>query len=494
MKHEEASMIRRTATKMQNTARGLGSALGGLALAAALVSGAGVMAPSPAQAAVASAASAAALSEIDQITFKDGRIVKGEILEETDTTVRMRVVMFGTSAETTYQKSDILAISRGVAQAPAAEAPATGRNERSAPRRPDRPREAQVGAEKVYVIELLGEFGRDISQTPIREAVEDARKNGADVVLFVLENDWSANAFEERGDEEGAFDQFFRAEAMFDIFKFDLKQGWDEQPRVAFWVKRGMGGAAFLPLISKEIYFHPEGKIGGLGNLEYQFGSTGDEVVRQKQISLRLKTAEGAALLGGYDPQIVEAMAMLSEVFSYRIEGGRAVIVRGYPDPAKGEILLTDDGQEDREDTIQQLARNQGNDVLTLDATLAQRLGVSKGTAATVEDVVFQMGLGRGYEMIEGQSDRIMQGWTRSLVNAERQLRELWEQFGEIQVGGDRNDRRRARAMQIRTLERMIAVIRKYEEAVIPQRLGVPPRDWMETRIAQIRLEQLADN
>lgn len=484
-------MIRRTAKKMQNTARGLGSALGGLALAAALVSGAGtlgVMTASPAQAGYAAVA-----SEVDQITFKDGRIVKGEILEETDTTIRMRVVMFGTSAETTYQKSDILAISRGVEAAPQAQAPSTGRNERNAPRRPDRPREAQTDAEKVYVIELMGEFGRDISQTPIREAVEDARKNGADVVLFVLENDWSANAFEERGDEEGAFDQFFRAEAMFDIFKFDLKQGWDEQPRVAFWVKRGMGGAAFLPLISPEIYFHPDGKIGGLGNLEYQFGSTGDEVVRQKQISLRLKTAEGAALLGGYDPQIVEAMAMLSEVFSYRIEGGKAVIVRGYPDPAKGEILLTDDGQEDRADTIEQLARNLGNDVLTLDATLAQRLGVSRGMAATVEDVVFQMGLGRSYEIVEGQSERIMEGWTRSLVNAERQLGELWEEFGRIQVAGDRNDRRRARSMQIRTLERMIALIRKYEEAIIPQRVGIPPRNWMETRIESIKLEQLAD-
>lgn len=468
--------------------------LGRAALACGLMATAGVV---PAGVAVSGVAvtgvaeATVAFGSVDQITFADGRIVKGEILEETETTIRMRVVMFGTSAETTYQKADILAIKRDVETAEAA-AEAPRQPERSG-RRTSRDREAAPGAEKVYVIELVGDFGRDISQTPMREAIEDARKNDADVVLFVLENDWSVNAFEERGDEVGAFDQFFRAEEMFEVFKSDLKRGWDEEPRVAFWVKRGMGGAAFLPLISKEIYFHPEGKIGGLGNLEYQFGSTGDEVVRQKQISLRLKTAEGAALLGGYDPLIVEAMAMLSEVFSYRIEGGKAVIVRGWPDAGKGEILLTDDGEGENQDNIQQLARNQGNDVLTLDATLAQRLGVSKGTAATLDDVIFQMGIGRNHVVVEGQSDRIMEGWSRSLINAERQLRELWEQYNEVQVAGNQQQRRRARSMQIRTLERMIAMVRKYEEAVIPQQIGVPPRNWMEIRIESIKLEQLAD-
>ncbi|MFX8523840.1 hypothetical protein ABTM10_20375, partial [Acinetobacter baumannii] len=68
--------------------------------------------------------------------------------------------------------------------------------------------------------------------------------------------------------------------------------------RVVFWIKRAMVGAAFLPFVSKEIYFLPEGRMGGIGTL--QDFDLGDKRVNEKQISLRLGHAEGIAIQGGY--------------------------------------------------------------------------------------------------------------------------------------------------------------------------------------------------
>ncbi len=447
-----------------------------------------------AHAASAGFASAAFMMEKDKVTLRSGVVIEGEILEETPTTVRMRVERYGIVSEITYDKAEIIAIKKaekteGAEETPATKpaTPTTPNTQRPAARTPD------ANTKRVYVINMTGEFGREITQTPIRDAVKDAHQQNANVLVFVLNSEWRANAFEELPDDAAAFDQLFRADPIFPILREEIPRMFGSDVQTVFWVKKGMGGAAFLPMVCKNIYFHPDGKMGGVGNLSTMFGSTGDEVVRQKQLSLRLATAKGAALDGGYDTQIVEAMTMVDKVFSYRIEGGKPVIVPGYPDPARGEILLTDDGREENEDTIEQLARGQGNDTLTLSADLAQKLGVSKGTVATLDDLLFSLGVARNHERVDDQADRIMENWTRGLERAERDIQRLWDDFRQIQVAGERKDRQRARGRQIAVLEQIQGVIRRYKESLIPQRFGVPDDRQIQTIIEGIRLEMLRD-
>jgi hypothetical protein len=139
-------------------------------------------------------------------------------------------------------------------------------------------------------------FGEDISQTPIRNAVRDAKKYDVDYLVVVLETDWSqvkGGVKEDQGDEVGAFDQLFRTKTSSPSFTEDIPHEWTKQPQIVFWVKKAMGGAAFLPPTARRSTSAVKGKMGGIGHLNKIFGSTGDKVVQEKQFSLRLGHAEG---------------------------------------------------------------------------------------------------------------------------------------------------------------------------------------------------------
>src|SRR5690606_22528637 len=110
-----------------------------LTLLAALGAGALTLAPNVALA--QNAAKAAALSEdgtYDKVVFRNGRVVEGQILDETDTTVQMRIVVAGISTVTTYLKTDILSIEKDLKVEGASETPAPSPG---TPTRPGKPAE-----------------------------------------------------------------------------------------------------------------------------------------------------------------------------------------------------------------------------------------------------------------------------------------------------------------------------------------------------------------
>jgi hypothetical protein len=69
----------------------------------------------------------------------------------------------------------------------------------------------------------------------------------------------------------------------------------------------------------------------------------------------------------------------------------------------------------------------------------------------------------------------------------------MWRNYQEIQVGGDRRERQQARSRQISTIQDMIRLMRRWEEALNPREVGVPTREQLEILEQQIRMEQLAD-
>ncbi|MBX3360718.1 MAG: hypothetical protein KF705_04645 [Phycisphaeraceae bacterium] len=431
----------------------------------------------------------------DQVIFNSGRIVEGKILSETDSKLKMLVVIGGMSVETEYDKSEILSIKRDAITPESVDAAPASTQTRPAARSSS-PVNPVADGTKVYTIHLKGWFGEDISQTPLREAVRDARQNQADYLIVIMENDWDMKRFGNLGEipnEVGFFDQFRRAEDMDPIFTVEIPREWEKQPKVVFWVKRAMGGAAFLPLVCKDIYFSSDAKLGGIGGLEKSFGSTGDEVVREKQFSLRIGRAEGMAITGGYDPRLIRALARTEYVLSVGFEGGRPVYHEGMPRADRGEILLTDDGQGENEDNIQQLARGEGNDNLTLKADIAFKIGVSKGTVDSLEDLMRELGIARTYTLIPGKSDQIFKNWSEGLQRASRDSRKLWEDYQRIQVGGSYEERRRARGQQIRLLDDLEKVLKRYEEALNPGQLGLPGIGDIGILRERIKLDQLRD-
>jgi hypothetical protein len=431
----------------------------------------------------------------DQVIFKNGRIVEGKVLEETATKLKMVVVVGGLSVETEYDRSEILSIKRD-AITPDAAVPAENKTTSKPSTRTTSPTNPVTDGAKVYTIHLKGWFGEDISQTPIRQAVADAKQHEPDYLVVIMENDWDASrmgGFGEIKDEQGFFDMLFRAEDMDPIFTAEIPREWSKPPKIIFWVKKAMGGAAFLPLVCKDVYFSSEAKLGGIGGLEKNFGSMGDEVVREKQFSLRLGHAEGMAITGGYEPKLIRALARTDYVLSVGFDGGKPVFYEGMPRADRGEILLTDDGKETNVDTIQMLARGEGNDNLTLNADLAYKIGVSKGTVDTFEDLMRELGIARTYTKVEGKSDQIMENWREGVEKAKRDCRRIWEDYGRIQVGGDYAERQAARGRQLRLLGDLEKILKRYEEAVNPGQLGVPDIGNIGVLRERIRLDQLRD-
>jgi hypothetical protein len=460
--------------------------LGVFTLAPALTIGLGI-------AATASPAMAGFQTK-DTIIFRSGRIVEGKVLKETATHVQVEIDVAGIKAITDYAKSDILSITKAETsdEAPAT-TPATASDKRpsTAPAKV----EPVEGAPKVYVVELKGKFGVDISETPIRNAVRDARRHEVDYLIFVLDNDWSMIRYgkvEERSDDESEFQGFFRAEKINPAYTEEIEREWTKQPRVVFWVKKAMGGAAFLPLSCPEIYFHPQARMGGIGKMD-KMHTQADQVVREKWFGAGMAHVEGMAIRGGYDPRIVRAMARDDFVLSVRYEGGRPVLLERMPENSD-EFLLTDDGKDEREDTEEDLARGLGNDNLTLDADLAFKLGLSKGTVGTLEDLLFKLGIHRNHEMVKGQSEQIMRSWRNGIESAKSELRRIWSDFQRVPDGGaNYEERTRNRGRRLRYIEQMQGLLRRYDEAINPRELGIPDYDTLELMKSQLQLEQLRD-
>ncbi len=432
----------------------------------------------------------------DQLIFKDGRVVKGRVLEETETQVRFLVIVAGIEGEQTYNKADLLAIDRGPEGGEAKAEATTQAHNGDGADHPDAP--ADANAPGVYVVNIEGHFGRDITPTTIRQIAKDIVKQRPQYVILVIDNAWGTLSGQEFGDDVNQFDQLFLTEDIEPIFTKELPVMLGYEPKIVAWVKNAMGGAAFLPLNFDTIYFSSEGRIGGIGRLEEIYGTMGDERVREKQFSLRLGHARGMAITGGYDAKIIEAMARTEYVLSYRIDNGKAVLINAEPDTDRGEVLLTDDGQGDNEDTIQERARDKGNDNLTITADIAKTIGISKGTVDDLDSLLYELEIDHNYRLIDAREERIRKQWTRGVENAERQLRDLMEEYGRIQVAGERRERQAARSRQIATLRKIISLLERYEEVIgvrmfrMPEG-GVPSVPQIEVMIEQITQEQMKD-
>jgi len=435
------------------------------------------------------------------LIFRSGRTLEGVVISESPTKVKVKATQDGISFETEYDRAEILTISKkgpSAAEAPA-KAPAAAKPDAAAPKaEAATPPENTSGKVNLYWMDLEGKFGEEITQTPIRRQIKDAQANKADVIVMFLNADFSENPLEQLPNDAANFDEVFRAESIVPIFTEEISREWDTPPRLVMWVRQAMAGASLLPFVIPEIYMHSEGRIGGIGNLSIMFGSMGDDVVREKQRSLRLGHAEGWAISGGYDgTRIIRAMARVEYVLSVRYVNGKPELFEGYPSNP-GEELLTDDGKEGNADSLPDRVAGRGNDVLTLDARLAKLLGVSKGTIDTRDELLVALGIDQTYRDVPGRSRQIQKQWNDGLDNARRTLRRLVEDYGDVRVAEPNNyqNRTKARGQRKAILNQMKGLLKQWGEALSArflQEYGIPGIPDIDSIIETIDLEQQKD-
>lgn len=470
------------------------------------------LAMGPATVRAASAESAASESATEDVLILDsGKEVRGRIIEETATEIVMEVEFRGMMTRTTYLVSEVLEIKRGVASERAAATPANEvteaaktaeRNRKSDAERPDWVNDE---TSMLYVAELKGFMGLDVTTVPFDDLFKDVDRQFNDLVdvpgtdgerqvradkrdknIVVLKLDC-------RTDPRRGFDGLFVAEQLAPAMQRERAKG----RRIVFWVENAGGGAAFLALMGPEIYMMREGWMGGVGTLD-DF-DIGDELVNEKQISLRLGHAEGWAIYGGYGEvgvKIVRAMTREQFWFAARLVGGKPEVL--LEDPREnpelhggGWTILADDGKGDNADDDEAL---KGNDVLVLEADWAQKLGISRGVADTIDELAFALRVEKNYyELPETRAKKILEGWSEEIDNVIRQVNEgdngrprgdLWIKFDDVPKFAKSTDQLLGRRIAI--LRQIHSLIGRYADVLDP---AAGWRGQIEVMIEQLKQE-----
>lgn len=468
-----------------------------LALAAALGMGLGLSAPALAQSGKPDSGKQGDQPKVDiakavkkdLIIFRSGKQVEGVVLSESATEVKFLVIVGTLRSEATYPKSDILEIKKDAFKP---EADAGKKDEKKGedkddtgvePINPAAPVDVNgkpVPAEnvKVYIVNFTGEFGRDLSRTPLKKIMDEAAAVKPDVLIVRFDHVFSLYG-QQRDDwdiGQGDYDQLEKARELDTLLgdRLATDPAFKNTKPVA-WVKKAMGGAAFLPFTFQDIYYTSDAHHGGIGGLERMFGNTGDQVVREKQRSLRLGRAKGLAAKGKHDERIMAAMSDGRYIMSYRMEGGKAELLMRMPE-SPDEILLKDDGavNQDRADIMQDVIRLKGNDYLTLDAKTAFDIGFTKGTADSVDELLSKMGITRNYSVLKNNSARVTAAWSREVGRAEADIQRLLREYRGVQVrppGGYR-ERTAARGQRKSLLRQVQGIADRFREAINPRQLG----------------------
>jgi hypothetical protein len=198
------------------------------------------------------------------------------------------------------------------------------------------------------------------------------------------------------------------------------------------------------------------------------------------------------AALGGHDTKIMRAMSRTDYVLSVKFVNGKPVFLERMPEGAD-ELLLTDDGKDANQDIMQDIVRLKGNDSLMLDSATAVRIGLAKGIADTLDDLMFAMGYNRGFVTAKARGDTILQEWSKSVSKAEQEFYRLWREYGRVEVKapGGYSERTAARGQQKRILQEISSQLERFKEAINPRRIRGAPEGWMsEIRLMINQIEQ----
>ncbi len=455
------------------------------------------------------------LAKRDLIIFKTGNKVEGVILEETETSIRFLVIVGSMRTPVSYSKSEILEIKRNEFKPAADEAKDESKKPAETPATKVDPeaivdtkgKPIPADATKVYIVTFGGEFGRDVSKTPVEKFMDDAVRVQPDVLIVRFDHTFSSFGeeaganFYQAGWQRETYAQLDKAREIDTLItdRINNTSDFKKKPRLVAWINRALGGAAYLPFVFPEIYFTTDGRHGGIGGIELLFENRGDEVVREKMRSLLLARCKSLAEKGGHDARIMTAMTRGDYILSYRMVGGKPEFLENKMPPGPEWFVIKDDGpiNQENQDSLADIVRMNSNDYLTLGSQSAFDIGFSKGTADTVDDLMFRMGITRNYAIVKHRSNEVFKEWSKDVSKCEADVLRLIRQYQGVTVrapGGYR-ERTAARTQQINILRQIQSTVRSYAEAINPRRIGAPDDLIIDTQIVidRIQTEQRLD-
>lgn len=297
----------------------------------------------------------------DRVTLNDGRVITGEITREVEGYIWIKVTAGGILREEMLRPDQIKTVERD-AKAAAIEA--------AAPAPAAEPRARMSGTPRAAVL-TLGEGGdKDMvgiymTAETLRRAIPQLESDGVSVVVLRIKSGGGA---------------LLEIQRLSDLIEHELKPKF----RTVAWIDSAISAAAMTAHALNEIYFTSQGNYGACTGWSGQL-----QAVKGRGLEEVLFMMEKISARGGHHPAIMRAMQISADPEEFK-----ALDVSGAPG-ALSATINPDGTVSWFGDTTsgQHVLNPKGNvNILTFNASEAERFKFSRGTADTLDQLGRLMG------------------------------------------------------------------------------------------------------
>ncbi|TVQ54117.1 MAG: hypothetical protein EA377_06490 [Phycisphaerales bacterium] len=400
----------------------------------------------------------------DVLHMRDGRVLTGQIKEETGDRIVFRYVdrTINISTPLTLNRADILKIERDV---PTESEPA---EDRPQPRETDRDRDSERDRDRdrsrtrgltegdpdddslisFSVVPMRGQMGTDIHPSAYREVVEAIKRDRPDVVIWKLDCSHLDDLMISFADptEQGMAHLLEEYRELVTMLQQELSDF-----RQVMWVQDSVGVSSLIAMAFPEMYMAPDANLVGLEQIFSMAAGWQDEDVRAKMVAAWVNIANSFIIRGGHQSVLGEAMIRPDRYLSGRWRGRE---VR-WSLNLDGEFIVSSSRSR----------------TANFNAKMAEDFAISKGTAETLDDLALLMGY-REYRVLEDKApllvERHIEDWRSAydrVVDLNREIQRHMRLAGEEDpirhLSGARQNVRQIRGMMRRypALENRLMVV-----------------------------------
>jgi hypothetical protein len=293
---------------------------------------------------------------------------------------------------------------------------------------------------KIYVIPFgmdgKGQIGTDIHPSIYEKVAKDVKAKKPDLLILKLESydrkrrDWLGD--DTSREEIGRFDRE-DARNLRRLFTEEL----GDIPQV-MWVKDSVGFGTVFALAWPHMYTAGDARLYGLARAN-ELTQHPDKEVQRKFEAAFISIVNGFLKEGGHSDVLGLSMIRPEKKLSVTFKGRE---IEWLPDTS-GQIVV--DGDEAR--------------VTNFDARLAEDLGLSRGTADSIDDLMFQLGYREWDDSLTKDQDgtKLVGDYIKGWRSAWTDSLKAWGEY-EQNSGGDG----KAIARAIKALEQVKAAMNKY--------------------------------
>lgn len=383
---------------------------------------------------------ASAPAQADKLHLNDGRVLEGRVEREGDGFIYFVIVVGSIEHTELFTTAQIKKLERdepvkkAETEAPKPQA-SSATNARIIP----------DGATRITFISLEEMVGPFMNADALRKSVELAEPEKPDIIVLVINSGGGA---------------LLEVEPLSDAIHKELKKKY----RVVAWIRSAISAAAMTALNCEEIYMMRQGHIGAATAFTQSDGGT--KAADGAALEQILMLGEELARRGKRNPLIVRAMQVFMLLSCDIDENG---IVTWY-DNDKGKFLV-----------------NPNDRILTLNATDAEKYGVSKGTAETKEELARLMGV-REWAEVGSRADQYQVEFRSNVKTVQARANELLAKYqlalSAAGGGGDVSIRNRYIGQARNVLNELRGLVRRAPS--VETYMGLT-RQWFADREEELR-------